>query len=499
MNTTIKNIIANYFGRFWSFISGFVFIPFYIKLLGIEAQGVISFSALLIAFMSLADVGLTSALSREVARSDNKDYISNLLFTVERIYFGICFGGFILVFLLSGLIAKNFLNAENLSITDLSNYVWMMGLAASLQMLASLYNGGLTGLQKQVLSNSLGVSYSIFRSVIGLFIVFLVPDLYIYFYWNIFSSIVYVVSTRYFLWKSIKTNDLPKFEYYLFKKIWRFAAGMMLMTIIAVLNSQVDKLFVGKLLSLKEFAYYSLGSFLGQLPLLLTMPIVVAILPKMTQLAENKYKNDLRKMYHGYSFIIAAIACAVGVVFVLYTKNLVFLWVGSVEIMNNVNIVAKTLVIGGMFLTFQFMPFYLSIANGHNKTSIKFGLAGLFLVIPAIYIFVSLYGLSGAGIPWAILNISFFIIFGVKLTNKFLKGETKKWFFYDIFLPLSVSIIIGTVIYLIPINYGNPYFFILKVVATGILSLFGSLFIYNKVFSTYRIEIIKSIKGWKKQ
>lgn len=186
MNTTIKNIIANYLGRFWGFISGYLFIPFYIHLLGIEAQGVISFSATLIAFMSLADAGLTSTLSREVARFEDYRYIRNLICTVERIYIWIAASIFIIVLAFSNTIAHNFLKAENLSINDLTNYVWMMGLAAAFQMITSLYNGGLTGLQKQVLNNSLGVTYSIFRSLIGLVIVYLIPNLYAYFLWTIF-------------------------------------------------------------------------------------------------------------------------------------------------------------------------------------------------------------------------------------------------------------------------------------------------------------------------
>ena len=39
----IKNILANYVGRIWGIISVFLFVPFYVKLLGIESYAVISF------------------------------------------------------------------------------------------------------------------------------------------------------------------------------------------------------------------------------------------------------------------------------------------------------------------------------------------------------------------------------------------------------------------------------------------------------------------------
>ncbi len=499
MNTTLKNITANYLGRFWGFISGYVFIPFYIHFLGVEAQGVISFSAMLIAFMSLADAGLTSALSREVARFENKKYISNLVNTVEKIYVWICMAVFSVVLILSGTIAKNFLKAENLTLSDLTNFVWMMGLSASFQMFTSMYNGGLTGLQKQVLNNTLGVSYSIFRSVFGLIIVYFVPNLYAYFIWNIFSSIIYFLVTRYFLWKSIKNENNPVFDIKILKNIWRFASGMMIMTFIAVSNTQIDKLLVGKFLSLKEFAYYSIASILGQVSLLLTMPIVIAILPKMTQLVEQQRIGELKKVFHNYSFIISSIACSFSVVLFFYTRELVFFWIGKHEIANSIDIVTKILLLGGLFLTFQFMPYYLSVANGHTKTNVKLGIFALFLVIPAVYLFVTNMGLIGVGIPWAILNFTFFIILGIVLIKKFLKGETALWFKYDVFLPLSVSSIVGIAIYSINASSENVYVLGLKSSLTGILSLILSLIIYNKTFNEYRIDILKYTKAWKHQ
>jgi O-antigen/teichoic acid export membrane protein len=42
MNEVIKNIIANYVGKIWGIISVFVFVPFYINILGIESYAVIN-------------------------------------------------------------------------------------------------------------------------------------------------------------------------------------------------------------------------------------------------------------------------------------------------------------------------------------------------------------------------------------------------------------------------------------------------------------------------
>ena len=66
----LKNIVANFVGRFWSILSNFLFIPLYIHYLGFESYSVISFTLVVAGLMAILDVGLTATLSREFARKD---------------------------------------------------------------------------------------------------------------------------------------------------------------------------------------------------------------------------------------------------------------------------------------------------------------------------------------------------------------------------------------------------------------------------------------------
>jgi O-antigen/teichoic acid export membrane protein len=64
-----KNLIANYLGQGWTALMGLAFIPLYIKYLGIEAYGLIGLFAIIQAWLSLLDMGMTPMLGREMARS----------------------------------------------------------------------------------------------------------------------------------------------------------------------------------------------------------------------------------------------------------------------------------------------------------------------------------------------------------------------------------------------------------------------------------------------
>ena len=63
-----RNLIANFLGQGWTALMGLAFIPVYIKYLGIEAYGLIGIFAVLHAWLTLLDVGMTPTLGREMAR-----------------------------------------------------------------------------------------------------------------------------------------------------------------------------------------------------------------------------------------------------------------------------------------------------------------------------------------------------------------------------------------------------------------------------------------------
>ena len=101
---------------------------------------------------------------------------------------------------------------------------------------------------------------------------------------------------------------------------------MMLMAIISSLNTQIDKLVISKILSLKEFGYYSLAGILSQVPVLIITPIAVAILPRMVKYSENTEKDKLIKLFHVNTFILSALATSGAMVLFLFTKDFVLIW-----------------------------------------------------------------------------------------------------------------------------------------------------------------------------
>ena len=91
MSSIKNNLIANYLGQGWVALMGLAFIPLYIRYLGMEAYGLIGLFAVIQAWMTLLDMGMTPTLNREMARytagAHSSQSIRDLLRSLEILCF----------------------------------------------------------------------------------------------------------------------------------------------------------------------------------------------------------------------------------------------------------------------------------------------------------------------------------------------------------------------------------------------------------------------------
>src|SRR5258708_5882638 len=93
MGTLKKNVIANFGSSVFVALMNLVFVPIYIRWMGIESYGLVGFFSTLLSIFALLDMGLGSTLTREMARlgarNNKAGDIRDLLRTLELPYWGI--------------------------------------------------------------------------------------------------------------------------------------------------------------------------------------------------------------------------------------------------------------------------------------------------------------------------------------------------------------------------------------------------------------------------
>ncbi|KOR29483.1 hypothetical protein TI04_08500 [Achromatium sp. WMS2] len=126
-----RNLIANYLGQGWAVLVGIIFVPLYIKYLGMEAYGLVGLFTLLSNWMILLDAGMTPTMNREMARFTAGHHtatsIRDLLRSIEIISLSIATFIVISIALASNWLATSWLKTERLPINEVSQAFIIIG------------------------------------------------------------------------------------------------------------------------------------------------------------------------------------------------------------------------------------------------------------------------------------------------------------------------------------------------------------------------------------
>lgn len=445
------NVVANYVGKLWGIASVYVFIPIYVNLLGIDAYGLIAFNAIVLGLLYIADAGLSSSFAREAAKVEPGQRLLDLLISIERTLFSILIVVSLVFLLMTPIIGSDWLKSTGiLPEGQVRQCLWLMGITIIPQIAMSLYLGGLMGLQRQVSANLLLMGFSIVRSGLVVVPIYYMPDIRVFFVWQMLASVAMLIVIRKALFHRVitpmrrTTSEKIKgnFSWDALNTVRGYALGMMGMAIIAGLSTQMDKIVASKMLPLNEFAEYSLASTLAQIPYIVTLPIATALLPRLTNLTQrNDQHDELKKVYRNSSFWIAMIGTVAGFGLYLFIPDIFSLWMRDQTISADTLQAASLLAIGSTFLTLQLAPFQLSLANGHQATNLRLGVLTLLFYIPLQILLTQQFGVVGAAIPWMLLNAVSFVYLGIALNIRFELVSLSQWFVADTLAPVLMAIL----------------------------------------------------------
>ncbi|MDR2236527.1 MAG: polysaccharide biosynthesis C-terminal domain-containing protein [Chryseobacterium sp.] len=475
----IGNILSNYGNKLWSIVSVFIFIPLYIKYLGVESFAVIGFYSLLLGIISFADSGLSSAVIKEFSSSSERNYKYSVLRLIEKYYILICIGICVVIFATAPLIAKYWLTSETIAIDDLTYYLRLISIGIVIHLLSLLYYGALFGLNYQIEANFYQIIWNIFKSL-GVVLILIVVDktLEVFFIWQIICNLVYVIVIRFRVLFRLKDlgqklqmviNKIPQ-------DIIKYISGMILIAIVSALNTQADKIMTSSMLSLKIYGYYTLSSTLGQVPVMLAMPLAVSMFPIFSKLVSASETPKLKSTFEKSSFILNNLVIIAGILLILYMKDVLLLWTKkSIEpaYLPDVIISCKLLVIGSVFLSLQFIFYYVLLSYGKTKYTIVQGVVQLLVGMPVLYLLVWKLGVTGAGISWILINLGSFIFLFIILSRQYLKFSRIGYIFNNMLIPLMISAGVSLAVYSLSIN------FMISIIISGVISLLLNVVCYN--------------------
>jgi O-antigen/teichoic acid export membrane protein len=441
-----KNVVANYFGSGWRAIMSLAFIPLYVRFLGVEAYALIGIFVMLQAWLRLLDMGMRPALAREMARFTgggcDVQSVWDLLRSIEIMVFGIATLISLCIWMASGWLASNWVQPDAIPINTVARAFTLMGLVIAIRFFESIYISSIAGLQRQVLEN---IVTSIMATLRGLgavgVLVWVSPTIEAFFIWQGLMSLITVI-----VFGLVIRRILPSplhaagFSVAALLNIWRFAAGMLGITFLSLLLTQLDKILLSRLLPLEAFGYYALAGVVAGGLYIITNPIAAAFYPRFTELVTRQDNTSLKNVYHLGAQLVTVLTGSAALMLIFFADRILFLWTADPELTEHGAPLLVVLALGTLLNSLMLMPYQMQLAHAWTSLTIRINTVAVLLLAPSILWVVPNFGAIGAAWIWVALNagyLSFDIYF---MHRRLLRNEKWVWYWQDIVIPLFAGI-----------------------------------------------------------
>ncbi len=458
MSILRRNLIANFAGSGWSALLGIVVLPICLRLMGVEAYGLVGIFATLLSLLTPLEAGLGTALSRDLAgvvgRGEDETN-AQVLRTLEIIHWSFAAICGCVVWILAPFIAHHWVKPQALTPASVEMAVLIMGLVIVVQWPASLYSGGLIGLQKQVELNVINAVIGTVRSVGAvLVLLFVSPTVVAYFVWQIVASALQTGSTAIMLWHHIGVRpERPYFRRHILVRLRPFLIGMSGTSVVLLLTTQLDKAILSRLLPLAMFGYYTLAWSAASNLLRFVSPVQQAFFPQLAGAVARQDQSHLAVLYHRMTQILVVLTAPLALLVTAFSRQSLYVWTGDAVTAARTAPMLMLLMFGTLLNALMYPSYTAQIAHGWTRLLFTFTVCAAALLAPALVVLA-----STATVLVPLMH------------RRILRGEMGRWYKDDVIIPVAAALVVVVVArLLLPAGLDRPAMFG-YLVATGFAS-----------------------------
>lgn len=470
LSVTRRNVLAAFAGKMLTALLSLAFTPLFSKLLGIEAYGLIGLNVTLNAALNLLDMGFSATMNREMAQltvpptgeapgggagveipAERALEARTLVRTLEQVYWPICLLIALGIGLLAPVLANRWVHVQRLHPITVQHAIVLMGVSLALQWPFTLYEGGLMGLQRQVLLNGISVLVALMRNIVPLVILRYSPSIITYFWWQLVVSGFMTGSAWWALHRALPHSEArPRFEAGVLRRVWKFAAGMAGIATVNLLITQADKGVLSRVFSLPILGYYTLAAGAAGALYYLVAPLNNALFPRFVQMHTQKQHKSLARLYHAGCQAMSVIVLPVGMVMMVFARETMLLWTHEAETAAHTFRMMAWLVAGFVCNGIITLPFSLQTAAGWTRLTLIVSAAWAMLIVPLLLWMTRWFGPEGAAMVWFLMNFSHLFTIVPLMHQRLLKGELARWYLQDLLRPAVAASLIVLLFRLLP-------------------------------------------------
>lgn len=452
-NQLKAGVMLSYISEAISILTGLLYTPIMLRLLGQSEYGLYQLSASVISYLGLLSLGFGSSYIRYYSRYkvlneyDNIQKLNGMFMTIFCVIGIVClFAGSILVLNIENIFNRS-LTADELRTSRILMMIMVFNLSISFP--ASVFSSYITANEQYIFQRVINI-------LRGLLNPFLTLPLLLMGYKSISVVIVQTILSIASLWinwmfckKKIGMSfAFRNFDYRLLKELFVFSFWIFLNQIIDMINNQVDKFILGVYSGAIAVAIYGVANQISTMYITFSTSVSSVFAPRVNRIVlEKNSDEELTKLFVRVGRLQFILLFLVASGFVIFGRYFVGFWAG--EGYEDVYIIVLLLIIPITVPLIQNLGIEIQRAkNKHQLRSIIYFVMAVINVIVSIPL-ARMYGGIGAAIGTCLsyilgngiaMNIVYHTQVGINMLS-FWKSIFS--FFPAIILPILFGILIS--------------------------------------------------------
>ena len=496
------NVVANYVGFAYLALIGIVMVPSYVTRMGAEGFGLVSFFVVLQTFFQVLDFGLTPSMSREAARfrAGATDALSlrQLLRSFEIIFGLIAAVGAIALVFLAGWIANSWLRVESLPVKEIETSLRLMAMIAAVRWVSGLYRGAIAGFERQVWL----AGFSCVTTTASFVLVVPVLDIAgstprVFF---VHQSLVALLELGFLCFKAYKILPPPPqgtrvaLSLVPVRGVLQFALNMAFVSSIWLAMNNLDKLMLSKLLSLSDYAIFSIAVLLASGVMFISGPISTALLPRLAKLSAEGDDDGFLSLYRNATQVIGIAVMPPCIVLAFFAEEILWVWTGNRDIARQAWPILTAYALGNGILAIGACAYYLQFGRGDLRLHVFGNILFVAILVPSLIWATLRFGPVGAGGAWLLSNVIYLAVWIPLVHRRFFAGLHRRWLVTDVLYPFIPALVGGfalhTVIQWPGDRLGTGLIVVLSGLILVVLAMAGSSVARGAIADKYR-ELVR--------
>ena len=435
-----RNVIWNLAGGASAGVLSVLATPFFVARLGLASYGIVGLWITLQSMLSLLDLGIGPAVIRLIAGASGAGARERQRDVVRTLEVGYLLVGGALAAI--GTMAPRMLSAWSshgpvARDSAASGALQLIAVALAFQFPGLLYQNALMGLQAQGRMNALQVAGNVGRFGGGAIVLQWRPDIEAFLTWQVVVALLQSVAGHVSFWRLVG-RDRAHVRLRLFGEVRRFAAGMALTSILAVMLANADRLVLGALAGSAALGAYALAFTAAGALQLAIQPFYRAFFPRFAELiAAGSSEARLWGEYVHACATLAAGIVPLAVVGAVLAPAVLTAWLGQAD--PTVVTSFRLLLCGGGAAGLVWLPAAMQQARGWTRLHAGMIAGALIIGLPLLPSTIAAFGTPAAALLWLLHGFSGLTLELWLMHRRIFVGRLGTWYRIVLVPPLVIA------------------------------------------------------------